>query len=444
MNKTALKISLCFSITAAVIATLLLCINFLGFAALSSDSSRLHGSPQGLLTQIHSQLTYTDGTFHLSEDVIIPDDSWCIVINENGDIVWSIHQPSDIPTHYSINDIASMTKWFLNDYPVYVWTEDYGLLVLGMPKSSIAKYELEYTMKWFDTLPRRILTILIINLVLAAIFACLLGGGLFKRLKEFINGVNDLRLEKNVRLREKGLFKELSKNINETSLSIARKNTILAAKDEARSNWIAGISHDIRTPLSIIMGNAEALEDENDLSAINKGKASTILAQSVRIKKLVEDLNLISALEYDMQPTKRSTVPLCPFLRRITSDIINNDLPDCYEIELNLEDEGMSVFIDEPLMERAVYNLIHNSITHNPEGCHIIIAAHRTGDTAIIIIHDTGCGVPEDVLQKITKIPQTTHGLGLPMAYKIVAVHGGKLLAENNNGFRVNIELPLT
>lgn len=102
----------------------------------------------------------------------------------------------------------------------------------------------------------------------------------------------------------------------------------------------------------------------------------------------------------------------------------------------------MSVSIDEPLTERAIYNLIHNSIAHNPVGCHIKVSAHRSGDMAMITIQDNGRGVSDEILKQISKIPKTTHGLGLPMAYKIISVHGGKFSTKKEGGFTVHIELP--
>ena len=156
-------------------------------------------------------------------------------------------------------------------------------------------------MKWFDTLPKRMLSILLFNICLATFLALIFGIRLYKQLKILIGGIKNLKQEKSIHLIEKGIFRELAKNINVTSNSIENKNTLLKQRDNARSNWIAGISHDIRTPLSIIMGYSDSLSDDEALSAENKKKAEIITKQSLKIKKMVEDLNLISFLEYDMQ-----------------------------------------------------------------------------------------------------------------------------------------------
>lgn len=443
MNKTALKIFTCFTVISAIVATILLIINFLGFALIGSDTHiNIRGSsPQGMLGRVSDALVQTDTGFELTNENVISPDCWCILIDEGGDIIWSKNKPSDIPEHYSINDIAKMTRWFLNDYPVYVHTKDYGLLVLGIPKNAVGKYDMAYSMEWFDTLPQRMAGILILNLFLAAGLAFIIGIFLYKRIYVLSSGINDLRKEKSVKLKEKGIFKELAKNINDTSRAIERKNAALAVRDNARLNWISGISHDIRTPLSLVMGNSEALENDKTLSDTNRKKAETITAQSIKIKKLIEDLNLISSLEYDMQPAKRKSVRLCPIIRETVSGIINSGLSANCEIELDLQDEKATISADASLIERAIFNLINNSITHNENGCKINISEYTENGTVYLNISDNGTGVPDEVIENIAKIPKSTHGLGLPMTYRIIYVHGGKFTALNDNGFTVKIEL---
>ena len=449
MNKTAFKIFICFTLLSAFIATILLGINFLGFAFLGSDTTiRMHErSPEGILEQVSDGLKKTEKGYSILDGTLIPEDCFCMLINETGDICWSQNLPNDIPTHYSINDIARMTRWFLKDYPVYVRTRDDGLLVFGLPKNAVGKYDLAYSMEWFDSLPQRLISILAVNLLLAAVLALLIGSVFYRRITMLTNGISELRQEKQVSLKEKGIFKELARNINDTSSVIRRKNDALSIKDRARINWISGISHDVRTPLAIIMGNAQILENSRELSEENQKHAAVITGQAVKIKKLVEDLNMISSMEYDMQPANRKSVRLCPLIREIVTDILNSGLADAHEVEFNVKDESMSVLADESLLQRAFYNLINNCITHNPNGCWIQIRAYADRGDAHIRIQDNGIGVPDDVIghlaDKDADMPQTVHGRGLFMANRIIIVHGGSLHVHNDNGCVVEIILPL-
>ncbi len=453
MNKTIIKIFILFILTASLISLILLAINFMGFAILGSNpenhnyynSSKLKSSPRKLLNDINENLQKTKNGYELKDKDIIPKDNWCILLNDYGDIIWSQNKPQDIPNHYSIKDIAKITRWFLNDYPVYINSEEYGLFILGIPKDSVGKYNIEYSMDWFNTLPKRILKILCVNLFLAAILASIFGAALYKKLKTLLNGIKNLRLEKQVNLKEKGIFKELYQNINETSHSIERKNKALEIRDQARLNWISAISHDIRTPLSIITGYSESLANVKELSSENRKKAEIITSQSMKIKKLIANLNLISSLEYDMQPFKKNQIHICPLIRHIVSEIINSGISDNFELELDLQDENAVILGDKTLIERAIFNIINNSIVHNPNGCKIKIIEQKKDNKLYITIKDNGIGVTNNVIYNINKniktMPKSAHGLGLPIVYRIISAHGGKFICENNNGFTVYIIL---
>ena len=201
MNRTVTKIFLCFSLSAAFISTLLLIINFFGILFIGSDSVFLKGdTPQKKLSEISKSLIKTDSGYALKKTVL-PKEDWAILLDDNGKIIWSQNKPSDIPDSYSIKDIAVMSKWFLNDYPVYMRTDDRGLIILGIPKNAVGKYPVEYSSEWFRALPQKIFTVIIINLFLALLLASAFGIGLYLRLRTLVGGINDLRREKRVRLK---------------------------------------------------------------------------------------------------------------------------------------------------------------------------------------------------------------------------------------------------
>lgn len=442
MNKTVWRIFLRFTLISTSIAIILLFINILGVGYVGSDASNIGATSYytKILRNISNNMVIDKAQIQLTDTSVIPENNWCILIDENGNIVWQHNKPNDIPDHYSINDIAKMTRWYLNDYPVYVRIEEYGLLVLGVPKNTVGKYDLQYSINWFETLPQRIILIFAVNVILAAILAMLLGSTLYKRIKNLTYGIKELRQEKSVKLNEKGLFGELSHNINETSEAICRKNSILLSRDTARSNWIAGISHDIRTPLSVIMGYSETLSKLEEISTENREKAQFITLQSIKIKKLIEDLNVISSLEYDMQPSKKKEVYICPLLRRVIAELINSGLSDRYKLQLDLKYEKAKILCDETLLERAFFNILNNAVSHNKNGCAIHISEYKDNNKIYIDITDNGCGIPNEVINNIDEIPKSAHGLGLPMAYKIINVHGGKMSINNDNGTKIMIE----
>ena len=436
MNKTALKIFFLFSLTAAPLATFLLVVNFMSVGFIGSDRSG--SSPKALANLIGDQLE--DGDYG-GAAALVPEDCWCLLIDGGGDALWSVNLPADVPTHYSLGDVARLTRWYLNDYPVYVRTIDEKLVIYGTPKNSVGKYDIIYSMKWFERLPQRILTVLLLNLALALTLALIFGAGLYDKLRALMDGLENLKAQREVNLPERGLFGEIFGGLNSAAGLISRKNAALAARDTARSNWVSAISHDIRTPLSLIMGVSEELAADPALSPENKKKAGLITGQALKIRKLIEDLNLISSLEYDMQPSRLAPVKLCPLLRRTAAELVNG-CPD-FAPELDLRNEGAAVMGDESLLERAVFNLLNNSLVHNPAGCAIRVTEYVSGRSAVVEIADGGSGVPPEALENLDKMPRSGHGMGLPMAWRIVRAHGGTFEARNDGGLKIRITLPL-
>lgn len=443
MKRQVFRIFISFSFMAALVATVLLAVNLFTIIYIGFDQNGSKGgSPKQLLQRVGSTLECTQEGIWLREEVELPQGYWCILLDDAGDIVWSVNQPEDIPLHYSIKDIARLTRWFLNDYPVYVQIEEYGLLILGMPKFSVGKYNVDYSMEWFDSLFQRFGGMFGLNLMLALALAFVLGISFYGKLRQLTGGVQDLRDERDVQLPERGIFKELARSLNETSRIIYRKNRQLAMRDAARQNWTAGISHDIRTPLAVLVGNAEALEHDESLPEEARQRCAAIVRQGMRVKRMVEDLNLISSLEYDMQSERKKPVKICPLIRGIVTDILNGGLSEGFEIQLDLQFEGAVVMGDESLLERAVFNIIHNAVSHNPSGCQIHISEYKEGDMVVVCVRDNGVGVPEKVLTNMDKMPCTTHGIGLPLVWRIARVHGGRFTGYNEGGFCGRLELP--
>ncbi|MCI8380568.1 MAG: HAMP domain-containing histidine kinase [Lachnospiraceae bacterium] len=472
-DMTIFKIFISIVLISSLVAILLFGVNFLGTGSILSNGGEVFpNNPRGILEKLSAHFEIvtdeTGGTvsFTLTDETVVPENYWCILLDQEGDIVWSLHKPADIPDHYSLNDIAALTRWYLNDYPVYVRVEDYGLFILGIPKNAVGKYSIEYTMNWFATLPRRILHVFILNFIFASLLSSVFGSFLYKKIKLLTEGLAKLRREEAVSLPARGIFKEPFSDITKTSQSLARKNAQLANRDKARSNWISGISHDIRTPLSMVVGYGEQLAEDPELSEEQRKYAAIITAQGLKIKKLIEDLNLISSLEYEMQPRNKKPVQIAVLLRSVVGEILNSDLisfssPEQnsvsnavsalshqlsekkYDISLSLHCGQAVILGDESLLARAFYNLLHNSITHNEQGCLITVSASLQAACVSVVIADNGQGVPDQVLKNLDTLPGTAHGFGLPMVCKIIRAHGGTFRAENRDGFVVTMELPV-
>lgn len=373
---------------------------------------------------------------------------WAMVLDEEGQILWRHDLPAALDHPYTVTEVASFTRWYLEDYPVFCQIRDYGMLVLGMPKDSIARYN-------FWSAPD-LLTGIFKNsgLILAAVLVLILAGCLLvswrstRSLQVVANGLDVLAGGGTVELPTRGFTGELARRLNQTSEQLRRRNEIIRRRDEARTNWIAGVSHDIRTPLSLILGWAEQLQNDRAVPEAARRKAAGIRDQSEKIRALVEDLNLTSKLQYGAQLLRREACQAGPLLRGLVADFCNGPLAQgcAVELELSPQAENFPLSVDRALLGRALDNVLGNSVRHNAAPVRCWIEAQVEDGGLSITLKDDGRGYPPAVLAALQGEPseRTPHILGLHVVEQILQAHGGQASFWQNrpHGCRVQLYLP--
>jgi len=440
--KSMVKILSRYVLSAAGIALILLIINFVVLAVWTIQTSQISQKNYSV-EQLADGLTKSNGVYSLSDsaaDEIAKRYQWAMLLDNDGNVVWSKDLPGDVPLNYNVSDVASFSRWYLNDYPVYAWQWQDGLFVLGGAKGSIWKYNIEFPQKVMNNTLIWIPAILVLNGVAAILLALLFSMRLFHSLKPLAKGIEDMAGNRPVELATHGILGDLAAGINKTSAQLVKQEAVLNQRDNARTAWIAGVSHDIRTPLSLVMGYASQLEEDHELSQCHREQAGIILRQSRRIKTLVSDLNLASKLEYDMQPLRLNCLALAPLLRAVVADFLNSGLTDDYTVELTISKDAQNVLVagDEELLKRAVANLIGNSIRHNPHGCAINVNLEKSLGNCLLSVSDNGSGFAPEIMERLNEpqihIDLQNHGLGLTIVRQIVKAHGGTAEFHNLPG----------
>lgn len=441
-----------------VISAFLLVFNFFLLGVYIFNGMNKGDSPIEVVQSVASDLQSMNDSYNLntsSIQLLDNNDAWALLINDKGQVIWQYKSPDDIPEDFSLSDVAKFTQWYLNDYPVFVWEHSEGLVIVGYPKESFAKYQYILPTNWVSALPIKLLSLLIINIGIGLLLSFLIGYKLIRSIRPIVNGIQALGEDKEVKLKPKGILADIAQNINRVGKLLNKKNVSLKARDEARSNWIAGISHDIRTPLSMILGYSSDLEENDELPAEQRRQASVIRRQAENLRSLVNDLNLVSMLEYEMQPLHKRPIRLSALVRHVASDFLNNGLDERFTIEVGHLDAKVLVNGDERLLKRAITNLIQNSINHNPDGCKIVLQCMNNEEDGIVqlIIEDDGKGIPKEEIPNLLELPYSSkkkgvknngQGLGLPMVARITKAHNGKLhlTSEDGKGVRAELILP--
>lgn len=111
------------------------------------------------------------------------------------------------------------------------------------------------------------------------LLSLLIGSKLIRSIRPLTQGMQALAEDKKVYIEPKGILASLAQSLNRASALLQQRNESLKSRDEARSNWITGISHDIRTPLSMILGYASDLEENDSVPAEQRRQAAIIRQQ---------------------------------------------------------------------------------------------------------------------------------------------------------------------
>lgn len=375
---------------------------------------------------------------------------WAMLLNLSGEMQWSVNLPPEIPDSYTLQDVALFSKGYLKDYPVFVWNCDDGLIVLGYPKGSYMKLTSNYlSLEAVQTLPIYLLLLLLID-ILIILFAYICSKKrIIKNTEPILSAIETIASGKATTINIFGELSEIAASVNNASLIINKQN-------EARANWISGVSHDIRTPLSMIIGYADQISLDNSANSKIKEQANIIKKQSLQIKELVADLNLVSKLEYDMQPIEVKPFRISKLLRSYVADILNEGLSDIYDLNLIIPSNYESQILngDTRLITRAINNLVTNSIKHNANGCNITIELKCTNCDVQLIIKDDGIGISPHKREEINKPHymealderlDLRHGLGLLLVKRIINVHNGYMELPNVSiGFTTILHFPIT
>ena len=446
-----------------IISFILIFILNIIFLATLAKTRTASGHPYTLAKEIGEALKKTEDGYHLEKeflDILEKDNIWAVCIDDTThQIVWRTENtPETIPQTYTLSDISNLTMGYIQDCATYAGAAEGGLVVLGYPPYRYWKHLWPtWDYSFIANVPKTLLLGFAANITLILVIYVIANSRLLKSVKSIVTGIQSLPTGEYFHVKETGVLSELALNINRTSDILLSQKQQLRKKETARANWIAGVSHDIRTPLSMVMGYAGQLKEDFTLTSPQRQKAAFIVKQSERIKNLINDLNLASKLEYNMQPLHMSEQNMTAILRQVVADFMNMDLEDKYQIEWTGEETFSHCLIntDKDLIKRGVNNLIQNCMNHNENGCTIYVSLKQQKNYCVIGVEDDGVGASDEQIESLNHAPhymlcnsnttEQRHGLGLLIVKQIALSHGGRVEVRHSayGGLGVWIFVPL-
>lgn len=455
-----------------VLLTVLLALTVLGVALYNTYITTIEkASGEKTSSEWPSQYTYG-----FSKQIVIYQDKvaitaegkeslkknklWIQILDNTGKDIDSYQKPADLPSTYSISDLLEIKESnSLKKETVFIGEVKLGEenfeYIIGFPMS-VSKITSYYNAeRYFGNRPI-VSTVFLALIFIIVVCGIAYGIWLSRHMQKITSGASEIADRKYSKRKEKGAFSDVYKSLNLLDDEIASSDKKQAETQRMREEWIANITHDIKTPLSPIRGYAEILvSGEYPLTDEEVKAYGEIMLKNVRYtEELVNDLKLTYQLKSGELSIKKENVNLVRLLKEITIDILN--MPDFAEREIEFisNKDEIICLVDASLIRRAISNVLINALTHNPKDTEIMILLQDDKDIEISVA-DNGSGMTAEETENLfnryyrgtstDEKPQGS-GLGLAITRQIVEIHSGTVLvkSERNKGTTIKILLPST
>ncbi len=228
-------------------------------------------------------------------------------------------------------------------------------------------------------------------------------------------------------------YTSLEQNFN----TMARE---LRSNEYLRKSFMANVSHELKTPISIINGYARLLCDPELDESTRIECAGYIAEESARLATMTGNMLKISRLDSQGTPAKFEEFSLDEQLRRTVLLLEPRWSEKNIDIEIDLD--TLDFVGDEELLSHVWYNILDNAIKFTPEGGNVSLCAQKNADAVLVKISDSGRGMAPETVQNIfdqfyrgeSSDKSQGSGLGLPLSKRICELHGGKITVESSLG----------
>jgi signal transduction histidine kinase/DNA-binding response OmpR family regulator len=246
----------------------------------------------------------------------------------------------------------------------------------------------------------------------------------------------------------------LEKTVIERTAQVQRQADQLQELDQLKSRFFINITHEFRTPLTLILGPAkQILAKSNDSEILTH--TSTIAQNADKLLQLINQLLDLSKLEAGKMELNNTTAELVSLTRR--NVLLFQSLAEQKNIKLGFTStwETLWISIDQAKLEGTLYNLLSNAIKFTESGGYIAVELNRNGDQFDLLVTDTGIGIPENKMPYIfdrfyqvdasdTRTQEGT-GIGLAITKELTELMGGELFVTSiaDQGTEVLVRLPI-
>lgn len=286
--------------------------------------------------------------------------------------------------------------------------------------------------------------VLVISSIVVAVFSIILTRPI-EELNKMTKEISSGDFKKRVKVKTNDEIGELADSFNIMAEKIENQINSLELSIKQKDDFISGFSHEIKTPMTAIIGYSDLLRLKNCSDEVRIPALNYIYSESKRLEEL--SYKLLSLMEISEDKIELKDVKIKEFLEKVSKKIVLDDI----QIKLDLE-EGI-VKIDESLLEVVIRNLVQNAKKAEPKDNCIYIIGNKKENKYIISVIDNGIGIPKEHIQRVTEdfymVDKSRSrknggtGIGLSLCKKILEFHNSKINieSEENIGTRIFFEL---
>lgn len=327
-------------------------------------------------------------------------------------------------------------------------------LLMGLSSDAMKQGQIYFFMRTF-----KVMFLFMLPLIVAFLIPYLLSLWFFSSMNKRINKLNhaigQLNLQSEITVLEdskKDEIGQLTAHYNAMAHRIYNQAEQIKQFDTRRKLLLSNLSHDLRTPLTMILGYAETIraglyKDERELQA----SAKIMLQRSRYIDKLLDQLLDITRQDEGNLELHAEVHNVSEMMRKIAADYLLFLEGQTFNFEINIPDEDIQAWIDASLIERALRNLLDNAIRYGSEGHYLEVGLWEKNGALFMTVIDKGRGIPleeqEHVFERFYRVDGSRKGeglgIGLSIVKEIIALHGGSIILTSVPFERTVFEIQL-
>ena len=211
----------------------------------------------------------------------------------------------------------------------------------------------------------------------------------------------------------------------------------LEVQDRQRRDLMADIAHELRTPLAVLQGRLEGMID--GVYPRDEGQLGAVLQETRMLARLVEDLRTLAHSESGTLTLQKEPTDLAILLNETAASFAAEAAESHIQLDVEASASLPLLEIDPMRIREVLTNLIANALRHTSENGRVSVTASSQGNTIVVVVADTGRGIPSADLSRIFDRfykgqGSRGSGLGLTIARNLVIAHGGEIRAESEEG----------